>query len=504
LLAAHIISTTLLLAVSLGATRVFYRRITMLRTLRWIVVFGGVVFSSVMVSTARSAEPKFSSPRLLNVTPMRVPEMATKYRLMPADHELQNDNAAVILLRMVYEESIYMESVAPKYLELMKLPFDDPSIAGEISFDHFYEQQRRAAYCSHAQWEYPMRQQPLAAILLPDVQSGRVFAARGLALWIRTKMAAKDFDSAREGILVGLAVARHYARSPFLVCQLVSLNIANSMADEIERLASQADAPNLYWALATLPRPFFKLQPSYQWESLMLTRSVPGFARKLPARGDVAAWKKLSNQFEESPIIQNIAENPDQHFPLSAKSVRLMRDEWPRLTGERPDEVAKMSDDEISIRTLLRFSQIHSARIESATALEPPQAVRFLAIIEKDLAEWSERYAIKIDTVLGYNPTSIYARLKSIDRRFAALATIEAVRDYASRHKGNLPDRLDQLVDTRAFMDPISGRLFQYKTKGNSFTLQAPELEELQKVANSLKVKVNINPVYEVIVERVK
>ena len=62
-----------------------------------------------------------------------------------------------------------------------------------------------------------------------------------------------ELDTAREGILVGLANGRHLAQTPFYINQLVALSIHQVMLDRTAELISQPDSPNLYWALSTLP-----------------------------------------------------------------------------------------------------------------------------------------------------------------------------------------------------------------------------------------------------------
>ena len=131
------------------------------------------------------------------------------------------------------------------------------------------------------------------------------------------------------------------------------------------------------------------------------------------------------------------------------------RTEWPILadptSGMRElDGVVTTADTLLRHR---RFADDHA----------PEVVVRIgRAAASRLLAEWTARYAGQMQLALVPDPVKMYAKLVGIDRRFAVLATIEAVRGYASQHAGRLPDRLEQLVDTPALTDPISLQPFQY------------------------------------------
>jgi hypothetical protein len=61
-----------------------------------------------------------------------------------------------------------------------------------------------------------------------------------------------------------------------------------------------------------------------------------------------------------------------------------------------------------------------------------------------------------------------------IDRHVALLRTLEAVRDYAARHGGRPPDRLEQVTDLPIPPDPFTGTAFPYHFDGRTVVLEAP------------------------------
>jgi hypothetical protein len=113
-------------------------------------------------------------------------DVGTSIRLLPADPELRNGNAAPIMLRIIWEQRNYMQNIVPQFDGLLALPYNDPQIAKIISFGGFQHQLHRAAYTSDAEWDYPLNEESMDAIMLPDVQGFRNFAGRGMSLWIGT------------------------------------------------------------------------------------------------------------------------------------------------------------------------------------------------------------------------------------------------------------------------------------------------------------------------------
>jgi hypothetical protein len=73
-------------------------------------------------------------------------------------------------------------------------------------------------------------------------------------------------------------------------------------------------------------------------------------------------------------------------------------------------------------------------------------------------------------------PSAIRARYQvaRIERYIALLRTIEALRDYAARHDGQPPERLEQVTDLPVPVDPITGWPFDYRADGQTAVLNAP------------------------------
>jgi hypothetical protein len=59
------------------------------------------------------------------------------------------------------------------------------------------------------------------------------------------------------------------------------------------------------------------------------------------------------------------------------------------------------------------------------------------------------------------------------ERQIAVLQTIEAVRMHAAAHDGNVPASLEDIRQVPTPLDPITGKPFVYKARGDTFTIEA-------------------------------
>jgi hypothetical protein len=315
----------------------------------------------ILLSDALPAEePK---PIEIALHPQAIESPALKYRLFPAETELKDGNAVPILLRLPWEQMNWMNKVFPTLHEWEERPLDSPEwqTAGSVLPENFYSEMKRAAFRRDASWEYPIGEtQALYLILLPDVQGLRGFLGRGLSAKIRYHLTRGELDTAREGILIGLANGRHIAQTPFFVNQLVALSIHRNMLDRTAELISQPKSPNLYWALSSLPE-LLELDRAASLEGNAFAVTFPA-VHDLNRPRDAAEWRKMAGQLVE--VLEQLQEIPPRPQPkpdaslveqflerLSAvnviqrtKFVKHARAELPALNLST-ENVAEMSDE---------------------------------------------------------------------------------------------------------------------------------------------------------------
>jgi hypothetical protein len=458
-------------------------------------------------------------PVELTLTPRVVEKPLLKHRLLPAEFELQDGNAAPVLLRMIWDQKPYISSIygTGKVDDALKLRLDDPQLLknGTLQFDGFYRYLKQAARVRGVNWEYPLSgETPAAYILLPDVQGGREMVGKGLAVWIRYHIAKGELDAAREGIGVGLAASRHYSRTPFIIIQLVCRQIDDLMLDRVEELIAQAECPNLYWSLAAVPQPMHERRPAVEFEERVLERSLVGLdGLESTKTGDPAILRKFrKDEFDhlDDPRSQedweglfrailflyaDIAE-PE---PLDEEATRQLRQRTiatarKELSSELPDgskRVQQMSDAEAAVRWFAARHRALSQEITATMSLSPKAALPKLKKLQAKID--ALRKEQRLETVLILTvPLKYYVVLRRNERRIAMLRVVEGLRHYAATHDGKLPEKLGDLTDTPAPHDPLLEKPFAYTLEEGVATLSAEGIEvgEKKLAAYSYRIQV--------------
>ena len=109
-----------------------------------------LVFCIIVTAASHRACGQPPEPITLDFAPQLAAD-STAVRLLPADPDLKDGNAAVVMLRLIWDQQPFMQTVVPQLNEMLKLPSDDPRIVDEFNFDRFQNLLRRAAYMRDAQ-----------------------------------------------------------------------------------------------------------------------------------------------------------------------------------------------------------------------------------------------------------------------------------------------------------------------------------------------------------------
>jgi len=83
--------------------------------------------------------------------------------------------------------------------------------------------------------------------------------------------------------------------------------------------------------------------------------------------------------------------------------------------------------------------------------------------------------------------------LAKADRRIALLRTVEAVRGYAAAHDGQVPAQLEDLRDTPAPLDPMTGQKFKYQTEGQLVTIEGPAIGGAGPAPTGIRVVLTVS-----------
>ncbi len=224
--------------------------------------------------------------RSMSVSPQSSPVPALKYRLLPLNSELKEGNAVPIYLRVAHEQN----DAARKFLTETPKPWNEMPVdkIPIVEARKFLEDHRRmlrqfdlGARRRSAEWNYTVDEGNPIEILMPDTAQMRNYAPM-LILQARLAIAESDFPRAVQHLQTGFAFSRHIAEGPFLVNSLVAIALAARFANVAADLIEQRAAPNLYWALTALPRPFIDLRRVQDMEFRFVEAVFPEFRRPRP------------------------------------------------------------------------------------------------------------------------------------------------------------------------------------------------------------------------------
>ncbi len=460
------------------------------RRCSWSVLILAVGLSST--ATADDKAPnRWAVDRSLTLSPQAAPHPALKYRLLPLSSELKDGNAVPIYLRLVHQQS----DAAQKYWtetpeRWNSLPVDRIPLEEARKFlkqQHYFLRQLEAgARRRNAEWNYTLDLGNPIGLLLPDVQTMRSYMPM-LILQARVALAEGDFTTAAHHLETGFAFCRQIGGASFLISDLVAIFGVNRFSSVVADFVERPDAPNLYWALTALPRPFIDLRHGLDLEYQMIEMQYPELA-DLDVQRTPAQWDRILRRIRTE--IQALA-RPAKHevgIDLSGR--------FPSGTG--PDDPAAKSPDLPAAQAFVsRSRKLTAQQVEAMPAaqvllmymmnairywrdeyfrityLNYPQIQEFgFAVVKRlDEAPRSEGNAMA-RLFLPAIPRA-FERVGQMERGLAALRIVEALRLYAAAHDGKLPQKLDEITEVPIPDDPVTGKPFQYSRSDETATLQS-------------------------------
>jgi hypothetical protein len=328
--------------------------------------------------------------------------------------------------------------------------------------------------------------------------------ARLLALRARLEILEGHTDRALRALQTGFAAAKHVGETPTLISYLVGVAMATVTARELELLLSQPGAPNLYWALTDLPRPFIDIRKPVEGERIGIYGSFPGLIEVMN-NPDAAPLKPEQIKASVDLLVKEFGFGKD--FPTRAAISVWVRTKhvaakealvaagWPR------DKVDKMPHMQVALlHALQQYDRMLDEMVKWRTfpyveALKGfDQAERMLKEARaKVMSPAGDVPAIPLAPLLLPAVKKVFAAHARINRRFAALRCIEAIRLYAAAHGGKLPARLDDIKGVPVPADPYLGKPFAYRLAGGTATLEGPPpAGEAPNVSNALKYELTV------------
>jgi len=413
---------------------------------------------------------------------------AFRHRLFPLSSERTPGDAAPIYLRLHGEFTDGMKQLTNgKAAEWLALPMDQfPAAEAQTFVNRFLgriEQIGFGARRRTCDWNYtlPEEREHSYEILLPDVQEMRQWG-RMLAVKARVEIAEGKVDEAIRTLETGLGFARHVSEGPFLINGLVGAAVATMMLEQVDELIARPDAPNLYWPLTALPRPFLDLRSAFEVEMKMIDWAFPELGEIDRTRTD-AEWSSLLARLHARMVA---TWNGSGLFDAEAKKPLRFEVDLARfrasLLPEAREHIKARSipvDGQPEDKILMVFlADLHrEIRDDFSRPFYLPYADAAPVRAEVDRRHQTFKSGpLGMFVSLAPNVEAAHAVQARLDRKVAAIRAVEAIRMQAAADGGKVPDSLERVTVAPVPLDPATGRAFEYRREGDRVVLSSAVL----------------------------
>ena len=450
-----------------------------------------VLFLLAAVAPFARADTKPGDPIRIAVSPAAAPKPSLKYRLIPDSRDRTPGNAATLYYRAMAsftENPAGLKEIREDYWNewqqtpLKELPKEQ--VSEKLGYAHnLLHELGVAAHCKDCDWQLDNRPEGIG-LLLPEVQSFRS-VANVLAVKARYEIAQGNTDGALDTLRIGYALGYHLGRGPTLIHVLVGAAVVRLMDNQLDTLLQQPDAPNLYWALAELPRPFLDPQAAIAQDGRMLDNMFPFQRLDGPPMSpeEVAAFlAKLRKSLDDFGVARP---TELQRIAQALFLVQAYGEARRRLLAR-----GKYSEEQIQempsfqVVALDAILEYHDAYDEAAKWTRLPNGVHQPGF-QKASEQFGEAVA-RLDRLFFHNLLTglsggrnadflakVCEAVGRTDRRFAALQCVEALRMYAAQN-GKWPASLEDVTDAPPPNDPVTGKPFEYRVQENKAVITAP------------------------------
>ena len=436
----------------------------------------------------------------LALTPAAEPRPALRYRLLPDDLKRRPGNAATYYYRAMIDLPGVLKYVHDTYGEdfdrWREMPLDElpkekihkclESFQGAI-LQSLVEATHRES-CDWDLQEQALEGIDAIAFLLPEYQQIR-YLGRMLALRARLEIAERRFDDALFTMQMCYQMGRDTGKPRFLVTGLIGMAQARVMNGQLLALIEAPGSPNLYWAIAGLPRPLVDLRPAVQLEISLGPRMFPILRDAETADRSPDQWRELLartmrdlSSVGSGSFLGGKWAAGEEYLTATALVLKGYPDAKRELiaSGMSREEVEAMPVGQVVAIQAARGYQYIADEFEKWSLLPYWQAIEKMR--QTDAKLWKEGYLgprssreiFPIASLLLPATTAALGASVRLERDLAALQTIEAIRMYAANHGGRLPAALDDITAVPVPMNPLTNQPLPYRLNGDTAILDVP------------------------------
>jgi hypothetical protein len=444
----------------------------------------GLVLGALRAETVAAPPAEEVHMTRIGLHPMPETRPALKYQLLPPLLDRRPGNAAVWWNRILADQALFFAKVSKaggleeKLNQWLAFPLGDPreqqfrqrepEIA-QLGQNVLFSDMDYAARFDGCDWQLPLREGRLINMRFPELPPLRQ-CVRLLRAKARLEIGAGEYDRAVRTFQTGFALARHTVEGPTLVHALTASALVGLLSEEVEEFLQQPAAPNLYWALAALPRPLVDFGPGYETEMSFLYLNFPELKDLEQKNYTAERWREVLARFVDDLL--NMAGSGEHQS--SALVLALAVQGYPGAKryliehGRPADEVERLPVAQVVLLyTVAVYRELNDdlgkylflPRAEAEPGVAQAEA-RFRARIA------SRQEIIPLASLLLPAVGSTKNAETRWQARLARLRILEALRIYAASHDGRLPDRLGDIREVPVPVNPCNDQPFDYHRDG--------------------------------------
>lgn len=434
--------------------------------------------------------------RQMTITPAEETRPALKYSLRWPAQDSRRGNAVSLYYRAFALMNAIPSEQLRKADKLLERSYEELVAADTAallqSFEPVIATIRDAVAREECRWEWFLDELPGDEKLnfaMPELSSARVIA-RLLDLRAQWQIGSGDLAGALDSIQLNYEMAQDIAQESTLVGSLVAIAITSVASDDVARFIATPGAPNLYWALAELPRPVIDIRESLR-KDLALQASIFGFddADSILERTE-EQWRLHYQQVTER--IQKISGTPNGNT-RNDSLLWLVTIGYPRAKrnlverGLDRSVVEAMPVGEVVARFQVLVNQEAIEDVAKLTFLPFDQAQRPLDVVEQKIAETTFQLHGPSSEILPIGRLLMPAMnaARNAETRCTAelnaLQTVEAIRMHVAHSQGHLPETLADIQVVPVPRNPFTNGTFEYQLKDGVAILEYDSLPGLRR-----------------------
>lgn len=458
---------------------------------RWIIP--ATILASLAWAAVVSAQAHKGEVRSFELNPVAPPIPALKYKLLTDPLDRRPGDGVVFYMRAALLDSTELNDQVDKAMDARDVEDDEQfkSLASEVfdvSNNSIAPLLKMGGEREGCDWNPGIDEQGVFA-LLPELNNLRE-VANLLGVRASYQMRQGHIDDALATLRTNFEFGQKIGQSPVLVSALVAEGIHAIANDRLAELMTRPDSPNLYWALASLPRPLLPIRRSIEGGSVELPAMIPELAKARSQELSPQQWRDIMNRLvqihnqlphEGNNVNNKLPDEPsfDEQMKDGGAGAKVLPAARQHYAQTRKLPPAKVADqDPAKIVAIYYYDQYREISDDICKTLEMPypQMIASLDTADKKLKQMKQE--TPGNPLLEHVPPAAKAVMAfvRVDRTIAALTAVEAIRSYAAAHDGKLPTRLQDLTDTPVPLNPRSGQAFEYRVEKDSATLSDPQL----------------------------